>query len=160
MYRRALLGIAVAAVVIAALVAAACGGSSDPAPDLQGTTLQGKAFDLADLKGKPTVVNFFASWCPPCNSEAPDLADFAKAHPEVQIVGVATDDAEADAKAFVEKYDLPYTIVLDADSSIAGEWGVQGIPHTSFIDAKGNVREVVVGAATLAQFEVKLAALQ
>ena len=167
MHRRALAYATLLLVLVAAASwLAACGGApgaaatSSPAPALQGTTLHGQAFDLADLAHKPIIVNFFASWCPPCNNEAPDLAAFAKAHPEVQIVGVATNDAQADTAAFVEKYGLPYTIVMDPNGAIATAWGAAAIPRTVFIDAQGKVRDAIVGAASRQQFEVGLKGIQ
>jgi thiol-disulfide isomerase/thioredoxin len=152
------LGIAMAMAVVIALIVGACGGGSSGAgaPTLQGTTLQGEAFDLARSTGKPTVVNFFASWCPPCNSEAPDLVDFAAAHPEVRFVGVAVNDAQADTQVFVTTYGVHYTVVMDPDGQIARDWGAGGIPATFFLDEDGRQQASVVGAATRAQFEEKL----
>jgi thiol-disulfide isomerase/thioredoxin len=165
MHHRALVSLlAVAALAAALLGLVACGGSAgasaDSAPALQGKTLQGDAFDLASLKGKPTIVNFFASWCPPCNSEAPDLVAFAKAHPEVQFVGVATNDAASDTTGFVLKYHLPYTIVMDPNGAIAGAWGADAIPRTVFVDANGRVHDAIVGAASREQFEAGLKGIQ
>ena len=166
MQRRSIVAVvAVVALIVAVAVAIVFTGRSSPAssatlPALQGTTLQGKPFDLAQVSGKPTVVNFFASWCPPCNSEAPDLARFAAAHPGVQFVGVAVNDANADTASFVAKYGLPYTIVMDPNGAIAKAWGADAIPRTVFIDAHGAVKDFIVGAATTAQFEERLLSIQ
>lgn len=160
-HRSLVLGILAATVVLLALGLAACGGSeTSGATALKGTTLQGDTVDLALAGDKPTVVNFFASWCPPCNSEAGDLVKFAKAHPEVQIVGVAVNDAKADAEGFVSQYGLPYTVLMDPDGEIAGTWGVDGIPATFFLDKDGKQQASMVGAASLEQFEEKLKSVQ
>ena len=160
-HRSLVLGILAAAAVILALGIAACGGSDGTeATSLQGTTLQGETVDLALAGDKPTVVNFFASWCPPCNSEAADLVKFAEAHPEVQVVGVAVNDAQADTERFVTQYRLPYTVLMDPDGELAGVWGVDGIPATFFLDKSGKQQASMVGAASLEQFEEKLKSVQ
>ena len=160
--RKAGILLAALSVVVAILLAtgvAACGSSSGDnatAQPLSGATLNGIAFDLSSYRGKPVVVNFFASWCPPCNSEAPDLAAFARAHPEVGFVGVDVNDKQADAQAFVGKYGLPYPIVYDPNGTVGGVWKVDAIPATFFIDANGVVKGHIVGAADRATFEADL----
>jgi thiol-disulfide isomerase/thioredoxin len=156
-----------AALVPATLVLAGCGssagassGGSGPARALTGDTLTGGTFDLAAAKGKPTVVNFFASWCGPCNQEAPEVVAFAKAHPDVQMVGVATNDKPFDTQSFATRYGISYPVVIDLDGSIGNAWGVTGIPTTFFIDKNGNVRDSIVGSSTQAQFEDKLKSIQ
>jgi cytochrome c biogenesis protein CcmG, thiol:disulfide interchange protein DsbE len=134
------------ALMAASLVLAGCGssaggsGGSGSAQPLTGSTLAGGSFDLAAAKGKPTVVNFFASWCGPCNQEAPEVVAFAKAHPEVQMVGVATNDKPFDSQSFVAKYGITYPVVMDLDGAIGSAWGVTGIPATFFIDKIGSVQ--------------------
>ncbi len=164
----ALLGVLLVVIAVTAAVAtralsspgSGSSGSGAAAPPIQGTTLQGKPFDLAQTIGKPTVINFFASWCPPCNQEAPDLVAFATAHPDVRVIGVATNDAKADTQRFVTEYQLPYTVVMDPSGTIAGAWGVTGIPATFFLDRNGAQRASMVGAATRAQFEEKLKSIK
>jgi len=154
----------VTGMLVLATMLSACGSGSatsgstseTQAAPLKGTTLQGQTYDLAAHTGKPVVVNFFASWCPPCNSEAPDLAAFAKAHPEVDFVGVDVNDKQADAQAFVAKYGLPYPIVYDPNGEVGSGWNVNAIPATFFIDKDGVVKDSIVGAADSATFESKL----
>jgi cytochrome c biogenesis protein CcmG, thiol:disulfide interchange protein DsbE len=134
------------------------GTSSGVTLDVAGQTLDGGSFDSGSHAGRPVVVNFFASWCPPCNQEAPDLAAFAKAHPEVTFVGVDVSDKMADAKSFVAKYGLPYPVVYDAQGEIAQRYGVDGIPTTMFFDKTGKQVEAIVGATDRAGFEEKLKA--
>jgi thiol-disulfide isomerase/thioredoxin len=157
--------VAVAAVWLAAAQpwasgasAGATGSTDGQRLEIVGQTLDGASFDSASYAGRPVVVNFFASWCPPCNSEAPDLAAFAKAHPEVAFVGVDVNDKLADAKGFVAKYGLPYTVVYDAQGRIGQRYGVDGIPTTMFFDKNGRQVDVVVGATDRAGFEERLKA--
>ena len=161
--------VVVVLVAFVALAVAGCGssagsgsssGGSTAAPALSGSTLSGGTFDLASTVGKPTVVNFFASWCGPCNEEAPQVVAFAKAHPDVQVVGVATNDKPFDTQSFVKKYGITYPVVMDLDGSIGNVWGVTGIPTTFFIDKSGKVQASIVGASTQSQFEEKLATIQ
>jgi thiol-disulfide isomerase/thioredoxin len=134
------------------------GATGDMQLEIAGRTLDGGSFDTADVAGRPVVVNFFASWCAPCNSEAPDLVAFAKAHPEVAFVGVNVGDKQADAEGFVARYGLPYPVVYDGQGTIAQRYGVDGIPVTMFFDKTGKRVATVVGATDRAGFEEKLKA--
>lgn len=150
-----------AAVVVAGIIVYAQArddgaGGGESSESLTGTTLTGETFDLATTRGRPTVVNFFASWCPPCNSEAPDLVAFAAAHPEASFVGVAVNDERADTEAFVDKYGIVYPVVYDAEGGTGDDWGVTGIPTTFFLDAQGTIKDTIVGAASREQFEASL----
>ncbi len=147
------LAVLLAVALFAAL--AACGSSSGPKA-LKGTTLTGESVDLAVYRGKPVVINFFASWCGPCNLEAPEVAAFAKAHPEVTVVGVDVNDAQGDGQGFVSKYGFEFPVISDPNGSLAQDWGVEGIPTTFFVDKDGVVKDHVVGASDSATFESKL----
>ena len=131
-------------------------GPATPSPPLAGTTLQGEPFDLSRTLGRPTVVNFFASWCPSCAEEAADLAAFAAAHPEIDVVGVTVNDTRADARRFAMRHGLSYPVVLDQSGVVADAWGVSGIPATFFLDAQGRTVTSIVGAATRDRFEEAL----
>jgi thiol-disulfide isomerase/thioredoxin len=157
--------VAAIAVILVLVLARGCGddgatteGGGDTA--LAGETLDGGGFDLADTSGQTTVVNFFASWCPPCNQEAPELVAFAAAHPDVAVVGVATSDTRDDAVGFVEKYGIEFPVVFDATGELGAAWDIEYLPTTLFLDAQGREVERLVGGATQAQFEEKLAAVQ
>ena len=148
--------IAVAALIIVAAWAFSYSRDRASTPaQLSATTTKGEAFSLVAERGKPVVINFFGSWCGPCNMEAPDLATFAAAHAEATFVGVANDE-QADADAFMTKYTLAYPVIADPSGIILSAWGVKGVPTTVFIDRTGVEKARLVGASTREQFEAAL----
>jgi len=150
-------GLLVAIVLGVALSLAACGSSSGSSG---GVRVQAPAdFSVAKYAGKPLVVNFFGSWCGPCNSEAPDLATFSKANPAVQFVGIAVNDTESAATSFMSNYGLAYPVVVD-DNSLSARYGITGVPTTIFFDSGGREVDRIRGAASLDQFGQSLAKAQ
>ncbi len=129
-----------------------------PAPPLKGTTLDGAPFDLADLRGTPVVVNFWATWCGPCRREIPAIAAFAKNHPEVQVVGVNYQDDTTAARAFAAETGATWPSVID-DGEIGAAWKVPGLPATFFIDAEGQVVDRGLGEVTEQVLEERTANL-
>lgn len=150
------LSVALAVLVAVLVLAAGCGGGGEAG----GTGVrEAAAFDPADYAGRPLVVNFFGSWCPPCNVEAPELAAFVAAHPEAGFAAVAVNDTAQDAAAFASKYGLACDLYLD-DGRLASQYGITGVPTTIFFDAAGHERDRVVGAADGERFAAGLAAAQ
>ncbi len=152
------------ATALAAVVFAGCGSSSDTSVTPSGQAADIEIippgdFSVAGYAGAPLVVNFFGSWCGPCNAEAPDLAAFATGNPAVQIVGIAVDDSEGDAVGFMNEYGLAFPLVID-DRSLGAEYGITGVPTTIFFDAQGQEVDRLVGASTLDQFDAGLAKAQ
>ena len=130
--------------------------------ELTGSDLDGGEVDLADLRGAPVVVNVWASWCPPCISEQPDLNEAAAALGEdVQFVGLNIRDASRDdAKAFVRDLDVPYGSIYSADGTallpFAGTLTPRSIPSTVVLDAQGRVAASVNGRIPTTQTLVSL----
>lgn len=108
----------------------------DPAPEFELRTLSGDTLSSADLKGHPVVINFWASWCLPCREEAPLLEQAWRRYRDegVVFVGVNINDAESDAKAFVEEFNITYPVVRDLDQELTRSFGVRGLPETFFVD--------------------------
>jgi len=138
---------------LAALALAACGGTDASASTASIQFISPADFKVADYAGKPLVVNYFASWCGPCNLEAPELSSFAKAHPDVAIVGIAVNDKQGAVMDFMGKYGLTYPVVMD-DGRLQANDGVTGVPETIFYNAAGKQVDHIIGAATTGQFDL------
>ena len=127
-----------------------------PAPTLVGTTLGGQAFDLSSLAGRWVFVNFFASWCPPCQQEEPDLVAFAFQHRapgDAALVGVVYDDAASSAKNFLLQSGATWPALDDPNGSIALAYGVRGPPETFLVSPNGIVVAHFDGPLTTASLD-------
>jgi len=119
--------------------------------------ITGDTVDLDDYRGKPVVINVWASWCPGCNEEAVDLRRFAEMHPEAQLIGIDTEDSAGDARAFYARWGWTHPSVFDPNGAIAADLGLRGLPSTFFLDRQHRVAARIVGATDLAGFENGLA---
>jgi cytochrome c biogenesis protein CcmG, thiol:disulfide interchange protein DsbE len=137
----------VALLVVAVVLRESPPEVGDPAPRFEAELLgQEGRLDLAELRGRPVVINFWASWCVPCEDEAPMLRDAAERYgDQIAFVGVDIRDARSEALAFVEKWDLDYLHVRDEDLSIYDDYGLTGQPETFFLDEDGVILEHVPG---------------
>jgi len=106
---------------------------------------------MASLRGKAVYLNFFATWCPPCNQEAPEINALQKQYASSGFQTVGIDELESASKAaqFVRKYGLVYPAVVD-DGTLQAQYNVNGLPVHVFIDRGGVVRQIVVGQMTQA----------
>jgi cytochrome c biogenesis protein CcmG/thiol:disulfide interchange protein DsbE len=112
------------------------------APSIVARTVDGSSFDLAALRGRWVVVNFFASWCPPCQQEQPDLVAFAYHHRgagDPALVGVVFNDTAASARDFLHGSGATWPAVVDPGGQIALDYGVRGPPETFFVSPGGAV---------------------
>lgn len=129
------------------------------APNFNLKMLDGGTLSLASLKGRPVVVNFWASWCPPCRDEAPLLAQLSgqQSAGGLAVVGVLFQDKPADSRKFVNEEGLAYPNLLDPNSDIAINYGVSAVPETFFIDKDGVVRAHVRQGLTAESLKENLA---
>ena len=107
----------------------------------------GGEFVLAAQPGRPVVINFWASWCPPCRVEAPLLESVWRLYGErdVAFVGVNIQDTEEEAAAYLDEFGITYPNGMDADGRITIDYGVIGLPVTFFVERDGTVRRRWVG---------------
>jgi thiol-disulfide isomerase/thioredoxin len=112
------------------------------------TDLDGEPVSLAALRGHPVWVNFWASWCPPCQQETPVLRDLYDSHAAegLRLIGVSVQEASPDeVRRYVQTYDVPYPIAFDGTSAVFHAWRGFGLPTHYLIDADGIVRAVHYG---------------
>jgi thiol-disulfide isomerase/thioredoxin len=160
----------VVAVVTAAVIAiVARGGSAGttgiergkPVPNITGMTLDGKAFDLASLRGHPVLVNFWGPSCIPCREETPLLADLVARHAAdgFVVVGVLTDDPVEPARQFAAQYGATWPTVVDPGAVLKAAYHVVGRPQSFYVDRNGIYRDLQIGPVTDADFERKYATI-
>ncbi len=124
---------------------------SGAAPNFSLTTFDGTTYNLADLRGKVIVLNFWASWCGPCRVEAPDLQTTWEKYRDrdVLFLGVAYTDTETGAKAFIAEYSQTYPNGMDLGTRISEAYNIQGVPETFVIDQQGNVAQFFYARVTV-----------
>ena len=112
-----------------------------PAFELSRLQANGGKLSLADLKGKPVIVNFWASWCIPCKDEAPALQKtYEKYRAQgLTVLGIDAQDFREDARRFTKRFGVTYPVVYDGSGSTLGKWGVTGFPETFFVDRSGRL---------------------
>ena len=121
--------------------------SQQAARDFSLATLDGATIDLIGLRGKVVMVDFWASWCPPCRFEAPVLAEVYLEYSDmgVEFVGVDIWDRRQSAIEYIEQFQVPYPNGVDEKGEIAINYGVRGIPEKFFIDQEGMLVKKFVG---------------
>ncbi len=122
----------------------------ETAPDFDIALFDGGNFKLSEQRGKVVVINFFASWCVSCDEETPFLEKVAHEYPpqKVAFLGIAVDDTEKKAKAFMQKMGLTIPAGLDKTGEIKEAYGLYGMPTTFFIDKGGKISYLHAGVVT------------
>ncbi len=135
------------------------GPDGSPAPLLD---LDGQPVRLADLRGRPVWINFWASWCPPCQAETPTIRDTAEAYApqDLAVVGISVQEAtEDDVRAYAERYGLGYTVAADLTGDVFRRYRVFGLPTQYFLDENGIIRSIVQGPVSPESAAANLALL-
>lgn len=157
--------LAVLIAVLAASKPASDSGAASPlvgktAPEVSGPALSGPAhYSLSQFKGKWVLVNFSASWCPPCREETPQLLDFARQHQatgNAVVLAVAFDPTDiSNLAAFLAKSHAPWPAVDDMSAEVA--YGVKGIPESFLVDPHGKVVNAFLGGVTASEIDKAMA---
>lgn len=125
------------------------------APGFKITTFEGKKISLNLLADKVVVVNFWASWCPPCRQEAPELEKVWRNYKnQIYFVGLNINDKENDAKAFIKEFDITYPNG-PVSNQLGQEYSITGVPET-FIIKDGLIYDHIIGATTIQELTDKI----
>lgn len=124
-----------------------------PAPRIQGITLDGQAYDLDSYRGRWVVVNFFATWCVPCQREHPELVSFSRRHgpsgaDDADVVSVVFQDDPAKVRDFFERNGGEWPVITSDEGAVALAYSVTGVPESYIVDPAGIVRARLIGGVT------------
>ncbi|WEG12914.1 TlpA disulfide reductase family protein [Pullulanibacillus sp. KACC 23026] len=130
------------------------------APSFSLKSLSGKTYNLEMTKGKPTVINFWASWCGPCNMEAPELSQLYDQYKGAfNLYAVNLTDTEWSikaVKAFKARYQFAFPVLLDTDGNVSELYHIRPVPTTVFLNSKGEIVDQVLGYGGEGVLEAKL----
>ena len=121
--------------------------------------LQGREVSAADFKGKIVVIDFWATWCPPCRAEIPGYVSLQKKYADkgLVVIGISLDEDGAKAVApFAKEKGINYQMLLSNDDVVAAFGGIEGLPTTFLIDREGNIRDKKVGRVAEADYEKRI----
>lgn len=123
--------------------------------------LSGKELSLSDLKGKNVFLNFWATWCPPCKAEMPEIQKLYEETKDSNLVIVAVELGEplSTVKSFIDENKYSFKVLLDSDQSVASKYNVASIPTSYFIDIDGNVISKSIGGLNIDQMRAYIKAL-
>jgi cytochrome c biogenesis protein CcmG/thiol:disulfide interchange protein DsbE len=127
-----------------------------PAPSLAGTTIAGRPFDLADLRGSWVVVNFFATWCGPCQIEHPELVRFSERHAQQgdrRVVSVVFNDPVPVVQDFFDRKGGDWPVLADPDGEAAVAYAVAQVPESILVDPNGTVVGKIKGGVNAADLD-------
>jgi len=127
----------------------------EAAPDFSLQALDGRTVRLSDYRGQVVLLNIWATWCPPCRDEMPDLEAYYRQHQEDGFVVLAVNSQEGaeTVATFLEDYDFTFPVLLDPDGVVVRDYGALGLPTSFFIDREGMLRGVWVGKLSPARLK-------
>lgn len=128
-----------------------------PAPDFKLVNLEGETIQLEDLRGKPILLNFWASWCAPCRLEMPTFQSrYDKFAGELAVVAINNGEDREDVRIFTDEFNLTFDVLLDPKADVQRLYQVQGYPTTFLIDHDGVIRVKHIGLITEEQLDIYL----
>ncbi len=161
-----------AGVLLLIASAASCAGGGDSvdlpginkgsvAVDFELPDLDGEEITLSDYRGSVVLINFWATWCPPCRAEIPDIEEAYQARRDegFMVLGVSVEQAPDHVESFVEAMGMSYPVLLDEAGVVSGTYRAPGLPISLFLDREGVIRIRHVGQLTSALLEQYLAEL-
>lgn len=118
-----------------------------PAPDFELVDMEGDKHHLSDYRGKPLIINFWATWCPPCREEMPSMnRAWNKVKEDVSMLAINVGEDEDTIFIFSADYPIDFPVLLDHSGDVIRQWPVKGLPSTFVLDREGNIRYMAVGA--------------
>lgn len=125
------------------------------APDFELETLDGETVSLSDYRGEKVIVNFWATWCPPCRSEMPDMQKFHEDY-DAEILAVnlsSTEQSETQVHDFLDEYGVTFTVLSDASNRVSTLYNASALPTSYLINTKGEIHNVAIGALNYEMME-------
>ncbi len=120
---------------------------AQPAPDFELVDVDGDKHRLSDYRGKPLIINFWATWCPPCREEMPSMnRAWHKVKDDVSMLAINVGEDEDTIFIFSADYPIDFPVLLDQSGDVIKQWPVKGLPTTFVLDREGNIHYTAVGA--------------
>jgi cytochrome c biogenesis protein CcmG/thiol:disulfide interchange protein DsbE len=131
---------------------------SGMAPDFTLTSFDGRTLTLSELRGQVVIINFWASWCPPCREEAAYLEQTWRKYKDKGVIFIGVDwvDTEKEALAYMDEFDLTYFNGPDIGTRIAQAYNIQGVPETFYVAKNGELRGVHIGPLKSPELDEKI----
>ena len=133
-------------------------------PDFTVYDGDGNPVSLSEMSGTPVVLNFWASWCPPCKAELPDFDEACRNNPEVRFMMINLTDGGQEtretARTFIDEYGYGFPVYFDEDTDAADTYGVTAIPTTVFIGKDGTISSIYVGKMSAQALEEELSKIR
>lgn len=118
------------------------------APDFELETIDGETVKLSDYRGEKVMLNFWATWCPPCRAEMPDMQKFHENHDEGVILAVnltETENSTSNVDKFLDEYGITFEVLKDEETVVGNIYNAQALPTSYLIDSEGKIHNIAVG---------------
>jgi len=126
------------------------------APDFELETLDGETVKLSDFRGEKVLLNFWATWCPPCRAEMPDMQKYHENHEDGVILAVnllETENSSKNVEKFIDEYGITFTVLSDETTTVGNMYNAQQLPTSYLIDSEGKIENIAIGPLNYEQME-------